>query len=349
MRGLAEPILVDEWQLAPTVLGAIKRTIDADSRPGRFIVTGSVHAALEQQTWPGTGRLIQLNMGTMTVREIDGHDLRQPPFVERLVYHGAAGLSLPERLPDVRDYLEIAVRGGFPEAMRRTELARRRWVSSYLGQLFTRDTAASNVGRDPARLRRYFEAYALNTAGVTAEKTLFESAGINRKTAEAYESLLRNVFVIDSVPAWSNNRLKRLVRSPKRYVSDSGLLAGALALNVEGLMRDSDLLGRVIDTFVTSQLRAELDLGEQQAQLYHLRDHSGGHEIDLIVELDVSTIVAIEIKASSAPNADTARHLRWLRNELGDRFAIGVVLHTGSKIFQLDERIIAAPICAIWG
>lgn len=348
LRDRAEPVLIDEWQLVPSVLGAVKRAVDVAPRPGRFIVTGSVHGRLDSPTWPGTGRLIQIDMGALTMRETTSGDLRRAPFLLRIASEGAAGLRVPAQAPDLRDYLELALQGGFPDVLGLTERGRMLWSRSYLNQLFTRDVDQLDGRRDPGRLRRFFEAYALNTAGVVPLATLHAAAEIDRKTAEAYEGLLRDLFVIDTVPAWSTNRLKRLVRSPKRYVVDPGLVAGALQLTVDAVLRDGDLLGRLLDTFVLAQLRGELQLGFPQPRLYHLRDHNGDHEIDLIAELDAHRLIAIEVKATAAPRVDSARHLIWLRDQLGERFVAGVVLHTGTRVFPLDERIIAAPVIALW-
>lgn len=349
LRGLDEPILVDEWQMAPSVLGAIKRAVDTGHRRGRFIVIGSVHGRLDQPTWPGTGRLIQVGMTGLTVRELARHDLKRPSFVELIGARGTEGVPTPADPPDLRGYVELAVRGGFPEsALQYSERGYRIWLESYLQQLFQRDVAQMDGVRDPELLRRYFESYALNTAGVVPDQTIFETAGINRKTAEAYESLLVNLFIVERIPAWHSNRFKRLVRMPKRYVVDPGLVAGTLGLEVNDIMTDADALGRLIDTFVVAQLRAELRLGGR-GRLYHLRDRNGEHEIDLIVELGHNRIIAIEVKAHSAPDSRAAKHLRWLRDELGDGFIAGIVLHTGPFTYQLDDRIIAAPICTIWG
>lgn len=198
------------------------------------------------------------------------------------------------------------------------------------------------------RLHRYFEAYALNTAGLVTEQTLLETAGVNRKTGEAYEHLLTNLFVVAAVPAWHSNRLKRLVRGPKRYVLDPGLLAAALGMGEEGLLQDGDLLGRFLDTFVHAQIRAELPLSEHNPRLYHLRDQGGRHEVDLIVELPGQRVIGIEIKASAAPGPDSAKHLVWLREQLGDKFVHGIVLHTGPHVIPMGDRITAAPISSIW-
>lgn len=110
------------------------------------------------------------------------------------------------------------------------------------------------------RLLRFFQAYALNTAGEVTDRILYEAAGINRRTAEAYERLLQALFLVDVVPAWSTNLLKRLVRAPKRYLRDTGLAAAVLDVDVDDVLRNGDILSRMIETFVHAQLRAELPL-----------------------------------------------------------------------------------------
>lgn len=346
LRGLKEPILLDEWQAVPEVLGAVKRAVDAEPRPGRFLLTGSVHADLEAETWPGTGRLVRVPLFGMTVAEQRGR-ARSAPFLDRMA--SGDDLAVPSDAPDLRGYVELALQSGFPEAaLALSEPVRARWIESYLDQLLTRDAAHVAGPRDPAKLRRYFETYALSSAGLADDKTLFETAGLNRKTALAYEQLLVNLMVIDRTPAWTTNRLKRLVKSPKRYVTDAALLGGILRLDANGILREGDLLGRVLDTFVASQLRAELPVSECRPRIYHLRQEQGRHEVDLLAEMSAARVMAIEVKAGSAPRADAAQHLIWLRDQLGDRFVRGLVLHTGPRTYKIDERILAVPIATLW-
>lgn len=340
-----EPILLDEWQEVPVVLGAVKRSVDRDTRPGRFLLTGSVRADLEAATWPGTGRIVRVPMASMTVRELHGN-VDNPSFFDRLV---TGDLPVSERPPDLRDYVDLALRSGFPEpALQLDPPARARWLEGYVDQILTRDAMDLDSRRDPARLRRYFETYALNSAGLVSDATLLRGAGINRKTALAYERLLMNLFVIDEVPAWTSNRLRRLSRSAKRYVADPALMAAALGLDARAFLRDGDLLGRLLDTFVAAQLRAELPIGRPRPRLYHLREEHGRYEIDLLAELGGRDVLAFEVKADSSPGQDAARHLAWLGDQLGERFLGGVVFHTGPAPFELSERIVAAPICSLW-
>lgn len=128
-------------------------------------------------------------------------------------------------------------------------------------------------------------------------------------------------MIVEQVPAWTSNRLKRLTRRPKRYLIDPALIAATLTLDVAGIMRDGDLLGRVLDSVVA----------------------------DLVAELAGGRLIGVEVKAGGGATPDDARHLAWLRDEIGDEFAAGAVLHTGPSTYELGERIVAAPICSLWG
>lgn len=344
---LEEPVLLDEWQAVPEILGAVKRAVDDDNRPGRFLLTGSVRADPDTQTWPGTGRLVRLGLHGLNVREMTADvDVRNP--IDVLADGDPMALGRPDPAPDLPAYIGLALRGGFPEAALRLDgRARDRWLESYLDQLLTRD-AVGLSGRDPARMARYFEVLALNSAGIVSDSTIYEAAGIDRKTALAYERLLSNLYVLDVVPAWLTNRLSRLVKTPKRYVSDASLIGAALRADEASVMRDGGLMGRLLDTFVAGQLRPEIEVSPRRARVFHLRDKNGRHEIDLLAELGGDRVVAIEVKASASPARSDAAHLEWLRDNLGDRFISGAVLHTGQAAFPLADRVAAVPIASLW-
>lgn len=346
LRPLPEPVLLDEWQAAPEAFPAVKRAIDARAGAGRFILTGSAYGDLEGVTAAGTGRIVRVRLLGMTVREQVGR-VDATPFIDRLAR--GEEISTPGEPLDLRDYLDLALRSGFPEALEITRTAvRQRWLDGYVSQIITRDPTGTIGSRNPALLLRYLEAYALNSAGIVEAKSIYETAGIDKRTAASYEQVLENVFVVESLPAWKTNRLKRLVQSPKRYLMDSGLLASILRIDETAILRDDKMLGRVIDTFVASQLRGEIEVCTTRPRLYHLRDTDGRHEVDIVAELAGERILAFEVKASSSVTARDARHLAWMRDELGDRFVFGAVLHTGPRSFQLGDRIKALPISTIW-
>ena len=351
IEGLAEPVLLDEWQEVPQVLGAVKRACDAEPRPGRFVLTGSIRAETEAETWPGTGRVTRIAVYPMTV----GEQLAAPeaPLVDRIARGdlGALGARAAVRTgsPNLRDYLEMALRGGFPQAaLGLGERARRSWLDTYVEEIVSRDSQMAGGGYDSARLARFFEAYSLNSAGVVDDSTLCEAAGINRRTVLRYLHLLGRLHIIDELPAWTSNRLKRLSLAPKRFLVDPSLLASVTGATDRSAMRDGNLLGRLLETLAVAQLRAQATVSSHRCRLYHLRQHHGRHEIDVVAELDARRLVAFEIKATAAPTVDDARHLAWLRDHTGDQLLAGIVLHTGPAAFPLGDRLWALPISSLW-
>lgn len=350
LRDTDEPALLDEWQMVPGTLGAVRRAVDADPRGGRFLLTGSVRAILENDVWPATGRLVRLAMYPMSVREQVGN-VGGPTFFDRLA--SGAEPPTPGDPPDLRGYLDLALRGGFPEtALELSGAARQAWLESYVDDLLTHDVGQLEESptrpRDSVRLRRYLEAYASSSAGVVDHRTIYEAAGVSKATAAAYEQLLEGLLIADRLPAWTSNRLKRLAHRPKRYLIDAALIAAALRIDARTAMRDGNLLGRIVDTFVVAQLRPELSASSTRPRLHHLRTAQGRHEVDIVAELAGGGLIAIEVKARAAPTSADARHLAWLRDEVGDRFQAGVVLHTGPRIYRLDDGIVAAPIATLW-
>jgi len=345
-----EPALLDEWQHVSSVLGAVKRTVDTRSEPGRFILTGSADSELTRAQWPGTGRVVDVPLYGLNVREI----LSRPGdlFVDRLaqndpdLFAPANGLTTA---PTIVDYVRWAVTGGFPDSVQaRSELARSYWLTSYVNHLVQRDVFLLKSRPDTTRLRAYLTALAANTAGVVDHQNLYQAAGITRQTALSYDSILTGLFILDMIPAWWTSHLSRLTQTPKRYLIDPALVPAVLRVNFDGVMRNAALIGRMLDTFVAAQLRGELAASRTQPTMHHLREHAGRREIDIVLEYTQGQVAGIEIKAAGTVDSSDARHLKWLRDELGEDFLCGVVLHTGPGTMTLSDRIYAAPISTLW-
>lgn len=185
-------------------------------------------------------------------------------------------------------------------------------------------------------------------SGVPRRASRSTAAGIDRRTALGYRELLSRLYVIDELPAWTSNRLKRLSHAPKRFLIDSSLVASITGATSNTTKRDASLLGKLLETFVVAQLRAQAAVSEHRCRLFHLRQHHGRHEIDVVAEINARDVIGIEIKATAAPASDDARHLAWLRDQIGERFSTGVVLHTGPASFPLGDRLWALPISSLW-
>ena len=179
LRTRLEPALLDEWQDVPEVLGAVKRAVDAEPRAGRFILTGSVSAAQDTASWPGTGRLVRLPMRPLTQREIRRNVDNRPALRQLLLGQSA----LPADRPNVVDYVELAMAGGFPQAVALSDSRdRRTWYDAYIDELVSRDIARLGGGRDAGKLRRYLQAWAAVSAGLADDSTIHNAAAIDRRT-----------------------------------------------------------------------------------------------------------------------------------------------------------------------
>jgi len=183
---------------------------------------------------------------------------------------------------------------------------------------------------------------------VRGKITLADAARLDHRTAKAYLDLLEDLRIIGRIPAWTTNRLTRLVKTPKYYVLDTGLAAHLAGDTQTSLLRNGDRLGRLVDTFVVAQLRPLLRLATPAVTAHHLRDGNQTREIDLLLESASGQIVGIEIKAANTVDAHDARHLAWLRDQLGGTFHLGIVLHSGSTTYPLGERLWAMPIATLW-
>ena len=343
-----EPLLIDEWQAVPEVLGAVKRAVDADPRPGRFLLTGSTGEDLGSAGCPATGRVVRVPLWGVSERELEG-DVTAMSLLDRLRDSGVDALEQVRNAPDLRSYVERAIRGGQPEIARQaSERARIALLDSYVDQATGRDLSPLGAARDPVRLRRYLAACAANTAGVVQHKILYDAAEVSRNTALLYDTSLESTFITERIPAWSGGHLRRQTSAPKRYLIEPALLRPLLGIDERAALRHADILGRLIDTFVAAQLRPELSVAAGSPRLYHLREANGRHEIDLIAEFAGGPLSAFAVKATATPSRHDARHLAWLRDELGDRFIAGIVLHTGPATVALGDRIAATPIAAIW-
>ncbi|MGH9000461.1 MAG: ATP-binding protein [Acidimicrobiia bacterium] len=346
LRRAVEPVLLDEWQEVPEVLGAVKRAVDDDPRPGRFLLTGSVEAELTARTWPGTGRVVRLVLHGLTQREIA--EVGGNGVLDAVSQGALDDISLPHEVLDIDGYVDLAFASGFPEPVLRLDRsAQEEWLDGYVEHVVARDVRAAGQVRDPGRLRRYLEVLGLSTSGLPTAATLYEAAGVDQRTADAYDRLLEALYLLERVPTWSSNRISRLMKRPKRYLVDAAVAMSAARVDRAAVLRDGDLLGRVLDTFVAAQLRVEVSL-RPRARLFHLRTEAGRQEIDLIVDLGGGRLIAVEVKAGSAPSTGDARHLVWLRDVVGEGFVGGILFHTGRSAFPLGERIWALPVGALW-
>ena len=338
-------VVVDEWQEAPEILAAVKRAVDADGTRThrRFIVTGSVRAALGGQTWPGTGRLIRVRMYGLTQSELDRNADYNPIdawFDEDAPAFGASEVTRS-------GYIDRIISGRFPAALRHSGHRLTRWFDAYAEQLTERDAPQISGSRPRARLlRSVLASCAARTGQELNKEAVARDADVSRATADSHVGLLDDLSIVALVPAWHSNRIRRLTRSPRVHLTDTGLAAHLLGTDSESLARDGKLAGQLFETFVCTELLAHVETASAATGLFHYRNRDG-REIDFLLERR-GRVVGIEVKAATSVGRDDAKHLLWLRDRLSETFHYGAVLYSGQIPYRIGDRIWALPISTLW-
>lgn len=339
----AGTVVIDEWQEAPEIVGAVKRAVDAGGAAGRYILTGSVRASQRATTWPGTGRLIRVRMSGLTQGEIE-HDNEYNP-IDALFGADPPAWSASDLSRS--DYLERIVAGRFPYALSLSERNRSRWFDAYVEQLVELDAPQIAAGSPrPHKIRAVLESCAARTGQELNKQATARDAGVTAVTADTHLRLLEDLSVVARIPPWHSKRLYRLTRSPKSHIVDPGLAARLLHADGLSLARDATLVGQLFETFVATELRPHLESASEATGLFHFRDRSG-HEVDFVLERR-GRLVGLEVKSAASVGRGDAKSLVWLKQQLGADFHFGAVLYSGKLPFRIDERVWALPISVLW-
>jgi uncharacterized protein len=345
------PVCIDEYQHVPAVLDAIKAELNREMRAGRYVITGSTrYDALPIAAQSLTGRLHLLTLWPLTQGEIAGVTenllealVDDPPGAAP---HGTVSAMSRE------EYIARITAGGMPiPVARRSLTARNRWFDDYVELVLERDVRELSRLRQREQLPALLRRLAAQTAGVLNVTKAASEAGLDRTTATDYVKLLEAVFLITRLPAWGTTVRARATSAPKLHITDAGLAARLLRLTPERLARrDAPSLsqfGHLLETFVVGELVRQASWLEQIAAYGHWRTYDGD-EIDLVLERDDGGVLAFEVKAGGQVEGRDMRHLRKLRDALGERFLAGIALYMGPRAFNLDDRLSAMPIDRIW-
>ncbi|MCW8307623.1 ATP-binding protein [Acidiphilium sp. PA] len=343
IRGLDRAI-IDEIQRAPDLLLAIKKTVDEDYRPGRFLLTGSANVlTLPRIADSLAGRMETIQMLPLAKAEIEG---RRPSFLERL-FDGKLQSQRGAIIGD--DLVQLALLGGFPEAISRdSERRRQDWLRSYLTSILTRDLRDIADVEKLTELPKFVRLLAEHSGQLVNYSQFGAGINVTHKTGQRYVALLEQVFLIATVQPWFTNSLKRIVKTPKLHFLDSGLLASVRGLTFDRVKADRGTFGALLESFVFSEVLKLMTASELRLTPHHFRDRDM-REVDIVLERDDGMIVGIEVKASATVKAGDFGGLRALAEACGDRFAFGVVLYDSTDFVPFGDRLAAAPLSCLWG
>jgi hypothetical protein len=336
--------VIDEIQRAPQLLLAIKKSVDEDRRPGRFLLTGSANLmALPTVADSLAGRMETLSLLPLSQSEIEGRSANwiDNAFAGRIltVATPALGATLVERV----------LQGGYPEAVSRpTERRRVAWARQYIDSIIQRDVRDIANIEKLDQLPRFLSGLA-QTAGQMCNYTqLGGQVGLDSKTAARYTGIFEQMYLLERVEVWARNRLNRIVKTPKLQFIDAGLLATLMDLGSDEALQDRSRFGHVLETFVYGELLKYTTTSEGDYRLLYYRD-ADQVEVDVVIENAAGQIMGIEVKAAATVNAGDLRGLKKLASIAGAQFKMGVLLYDGTETLPLGDGLWAAPLSSLWG
>lgn len=338
-------LLIDEIQRVPELMLSIKREVDRDPRPGRFLLTGSARL-LGLRDLPDAlpGRSETIELWPLSQGEIDG----EPDGFVDAVFTADGAVTVPPCSLGKRDYVARALRGGYPEAVRRDPGRRRvRFFDSYITDLISRDVRQLSDIERPAQMRRLLSVVAARMGTLAVVQSIAADIGLPRVTLSRYLDLLELIFVIRRIPAWSSNLTTRAISTPKLIVADSGVGGRLIGLSEERAKDPVAPVGPLLENFAIGEVARQLTWAEEPVQLFHYRDRDKVR-VDMILEHASGQVIGIAVKAAETVRGDDFRGLRHLATKLGDRFRAGYILYAGEQSLSFGDRLTALPMAALW-
>lgn len=338
-------VILDEVQRVPELLRGIKLSVDRDRRPGRFLLTGSANLLM----LPRLGDSLAGRMQVIELQPLTAAELARAPggFLAALI-EGRLKPALAGKQTDAAQALAArVVAGGFPEAVARPEARARTWHREYLRSLVERDVQEIGRVRDSRAVGRLLEVLALRTAKLLNLSSLGNDLDLRRETVENYLEICERLYLVRRLQPWHRNASKRLIKTPKVHLVDSGLAATLGGLTATAWNTQRERFGHLLESFVLQQLIAQAGWTDADLRFWHYRDKDQV-EVDLVITRGRETW-GVEIKSSATVTPADGRGLRRLAEQCGNDFRGGVLLHSGTDIFRLDTAgCVAAPLSVLW-
>jgi predicted AAA+ superfamily ATPase len=343
------PVLIDEWQRWPESWDRVRAAVDDGLPSGQVILAGS-SAPRGATVHSGAGRIVPFRIRPLSLAErgIETSTTSLAALLdgERPEVSGSTGVGLP-------DYVREIVASGLPGIHGKDPQDRLDLLDAYVDNIVQHEFAEQGYPvRKPQTLRAWLTAYAAATATTASYNRILDASSPGQSdkpavtTTITYRDALESLWLLDPLPAWSPSRnvFDRLVGAPKHQLADPALAARLCGATERSLLvgrRHAGLLGPLFKHLVALSILVYAQ--SSRARVHHLRTRNGDHEVDLIVERDDGRVVALEVKLAATVTDNDVKHLRWLRDRLGDDLADAAVITTGSHAYRRRDGIAVVP------
>ena len=340
-RNGGEVMLLDEVQKVPELLDAVKIHVDESNERGQYLLTGSASLDFSKAVSDSlAGRMHSVRLRSLALGEINGN---KPHFLFDAFNREfkASGSTLNKK-----DIIRLAFCGGYPEAIDLPPRPRRQWYQDYIKTLISRDIKAVTEIRKSDTLREISKWLLSRTSKLFAVEDLCAATGVSKPTTDNYINALCALYIFDKVPAWNKTDYDRIGKRAKFFAADSGLVANCLNWKEDEAYIDSDLSGKLVETWVYHELSAIADAEEHDYEIHHYRDKLK-REIDFIITNEDGELLGVEVKSGGMVGQDDFTHLKWFAANLAKSRFTGVVLYAGPDVLRFGEGFYAVPLAAL--
>lgn len=344
LAGLTGPVAIDEVQRVPKLLPAIKAKVDRDRQPGQFLLTGSANVlSLPHLSDTLVGRMEIISLWPFSQGEIRQKKER---FIDIVFSKRPPNYQIAN--DDPNDLLESMLIGGYPE-LRNLHSSKRKaaWFRSYVSTLLQREVKELSRIEGLSEMPRLLSLLASRSGSLVNFSDLSRNLGLSNMTLKRYLSLLEAVFIVRFVPAWAANIGKRLIKSPKVFLNDTGLLAHLCGITDRNIAERPDLTGILMENFVMQELFKQREWNDIFTHIYYYRTVAG-KEADFLLESTDGKIVGIQVKRTAKAQPENFKGLKDLSEGVAKRFHRGILLYTGRQTVPFAKNLHAVPISALW-
>lgn len=339
----SDRIIIDEVQRVPELFLAIKQSVDEERVPGKYLLTGSSNAMMLPTLSDSlAGRIEIINLLPLTTCEINGIS---STFIDKILKGNPPAAKTTRILKQLTDKI---LTGGFPEPVARKQQTRKSmWYQQYINSIIQKDIRDLADIEHLEVMPKVVRLLANQVGQLTNYTEIAKKVGVTRQTVASYVKLLEQLYIFEALPAWHKNENKRLVKTPKMHIVDSGLLCSIKRLNEDKIKNNHHIFGALLESYVVNEIKRIATWSDEPLEFSHYRDKDKV-EVDLVIETCSGDVIGIEIKAGATVTSSDFKGLRKLKSIAGNQFLMGIILYDGDNPAQHEEKLFSIPLASLW-
>ena len=343
VANLPHPVVLDEIQRVPELFLSLKLDVDQNRKAGRYLLTGSANVlSLPKIADSLAGRMRMLHLYPLSQQEIEGNSNNFVDFLFDGNFQKLTGNKV-----EIDDLINRVLKGGYPEVIEQSVEDRKLWFDSYLTTILQRDIQDLSRIEGLRELPQLLHLLAARSATLLNYSSISREAGLSNTTTKRYISLFEAIYLINILPAWTINIGKRVIKSPKLILSDTGLICSILGFDEDYLKDNRTVFGQLLENFVALEIIKQTSWSKMLPRIYHYRTHDNS-EVDIVLEGNAGRLIGIEVKLAQSVSSKNFKGLLELRDNFPEKFVRGILLYTGDEVVPFGDKLLAVPLNALW-